>query len=61
MIVSAWIALNLAFFLICVSAIFELRARGKEIELLRAAIKRANQNTATYKALAYELQKERQT
>ena len=61
MIVSAWIALNLAFFLICVSAIFELRARGKEIELLQAGIRRANLNTLTYKALAYELQKERQT
>jgi len=61
MIVSALVAIILSLFLVGISAVFEMRRMNREIELLRAAIRRANQNTATYKALAYELQKERQT
>jgi len=54
MIVSTLVALILSLFLIGMSAVFEMRRLNREIELLQDGIRRANQNTAIYKALAYD-------
>ena len=59
MIVSTLVALILSLFLIGMSAVFEMRRLNRESELLQDGIRRANQNTATYKAMAYY--KENQT
>ena len=53
MIEAVLVAVIISMFLVGMSAVFEMRRLNKEIEQLRAGIKRANQNTATYKALAY--------
>ena len=54
MIVSTLVALILSLFLIGMSAVFEMRRLNREIELLQDGIRRANQNAAIYKALAYD-------
>ena len=54
MVESVLVAILISMFLISMSAVFEMRNLNKENERLRAALKRANKNTATYKALAYD-------